>query len=352
MTHRARVTVGIPTFNRRGYLSEALNSVMAQTFCDFEVLVSDNGSTDGTRELVAEFARADPRIRYHRFPANRGLATNFNLVLSEPQTEFIALLPDDDLWLPHHLASAMKAFNSAPAATLYGCTAEFFGSMAVSRVHRPYWAANGHRRVLQTSSDFSPFLRENPVAPVSVVFRAGARPTIRWALDDTFAPMDWLLWGQIAMTGATIFDPSVGVRLRWHQGNQSHSILTGRRANVQCRYVVRRLATLAFERGALTPEGLVREVLTSWPVGGAANLVMALAVRDTPRPLRRAALEIFESMPGLKTSIEESTKHCRMAGRVGNWYLGWADIIDRGLVRWWRPSAETARPDQPPIPVH
>jgi hypothetical protein len=73
---------------------------------------------------------------------------------------------------------------------------------------------------------------------------------------------------------------------------------------------------------------------------------VALAVRDTPAPLRRAALEIFETMPGLKTSIEESTKHCRMAGRVGNWYLALADLIDRSLVRWWRPSSETAQPHQ------
>jgi len=331
----ATVTVCVPTYNRHRYLREALDSVLAQSFADFEVLISDNGSDDGTREVGMEYERADRRIIYQRLPVNRGFSYNFTRVLSSPTTEFVAYLPDDDLWCPHHLQSAVHAFRTNPHAVLYGCTAAFFDNPVVNGVHRPYWAT-GERQQLDTSRQFAPFLKETPVAPVSVVFRSSAREDVDWFQDDSFGAVDWLVWGQIALCGSVIFDSAVGARLRWHQGNLSHSLLKGRRSNVQFRYVIRHLATLALERGALTPKDLVREVLESWPVGSAANLVVALASIDSHPALREAALEVFQRKPGLGTS-PESTKHCRMASRVGDWYLGFSDVIDRALGRWWHP---------------
>jgi len=331
------VTVCIPTYNRQSYLREALDSVLAQTFHDFEVLVSDNGSVDGTEELVRSYSNVDRRIRYERLAHNYGLAHNFRRVLSRPSTKFVAYLPDDDLWCPHHLETAVSALEDNASATLYGCTAAFFGNDTYGgRFHRPSWAMRPgqSRYCLDTSRQFCLFLQENPIAPVSVLFRRVAHSNVRWYRDDTFAPMDWMLWGQIALRGSFIFDSEVGVRLRWHSGNLSHSLLTGKRANAQRRYVVRRLAALALEAGALRPDDLVEEVLQSWPVGSAANLVLALASLDSPNALRDAAKAIFLRSPDIQTSM----KHCRMAGQVGVWYLGWSDVIDRALSKWWCPS--------------
>jgi hypothetical protein len=334
----ALVTVSIPTYNRRAYLSEALASVTAQTFRDFEVLVSDNGSTDGTEELVAEYAQRDRRFRYHRFQSNRGLAGNMRYVINEPTTELVALLPDDDLWLPHHLEAAVRSLQGTRDAVLYGCTTEFFGEKPPFEVHQPYWM-EGHTtpQVFDTRRQFAPWLRETPMAPVSVVLRAAARRGLDGHTDDSFGPMDWLYWGQIALQGSTVFDPTVGAKLRWHTSNQSNVLLKGLRANVQRRYVMRRLATLALEQGALTPETLVEEVRRAWPTGSAADLIIALAAYDSVPSLRKAALEIFATAPELGTS-PQSTKHCRMASRVGTWYLGCADLIDRTLGRWSRPA--------------
>jgi Glycosyl transferase family 2 len=335
----ATVTVSIPTYNRSAYLREALESVLTQSFEDFTVLVSDNGSTDGTREMVEEYARADARICYHRFPKNQGLASNFRYCTCQPETEFVALLPDDDLWLPHHLASAVDALRSVPRAVIYGCAAEFFGDSSGHDLHQPYWVVERQsRQVIDSSTHFAPWLKETPIAPVSVVFKSAARQGIDLYQDDSFGPMDWLFWGAIAMRGVTVVDSVVGARLRWHQQNQSHVLLKGKRGSVQGRYVMRQLAAQALTAGALTSEGLVAEVL-KWPLGSAANLVVALAAYDANPSLRRAAVEIFNRKHSLG-SVAESSKHCRMAGRVGDWYLGIADPFDRLLGRWWRPTSQ------------
>jgi hypothetical protein len=128
----------------------------------------------------------------------------------------------------------------------------------------------------------------------------------------------------------------VGAKYRWHNGNQSNALMKGKMAIAQFRYVIRRLATLALERGALNVGELVEEVVRSWPVRPAATLVVALAALDTRPTLRKAAFEIFRQRPEIGSSLE-STQHCRMAGRAGTWYLGIADGVDRLLGQWWQP---------------
>jgi glycosyltransferase involved in cell wall biosynthesis len=334
----AIVTVSIPTYNRCTFLRQSIESVQRQTFTDFRLLVSDNGSTDDTKDIVASYASADSRIVYHRFPQNRGLAHNIKYAIMSPETEFVALLPDDDLWSPEHLASAMDAFQSVPNAVIYGCTAEFFDEPSGHDFHQPYWVAGcTSRQVMDTTKRFVPWLKESPLAPASVVFRTSARSQIGWHSDDTFGAMDWLFWGQMALTGATIFDPRVGVKLRWHKGNQSHVLLKGKRANAQFRYVMRCLATSGLVKGAFTTADLVQEVVQSWPLSSAATLVVALSSYDTNASLRSAAREIFRRRPELGKSLD-STKHCRFAHRAGVWYLGFADMLDRLIGRWWRPA--------------
>lgn len=98
-------SVVIPVFNRAGPLARAIESVRAQTFQDFEILVVDDGSTDDPRAVVDSFG--DPRIRYFR-QANAGGGAARNHGIDEGQGQFVAFLDSDDAFLPHHLASMHK----------------------------------------------------------------------------------------------------------------------------------------------------------------------------------------------------------------------------------------------------
>jgi glycosyltransferase involved in cell wall biosynthesis len=88
------VTVGIPTYNRAALLKEALESVLAQTYSKFRLVISDNASTDETSEVVASYG--DARIDYIRAERNIGMIGNFNRLINLRTREFLMLLPDDD----------------------------------------------------------------------------------------------------------------------------------------------------------------------------------------------------------------------------------------------------------------
>ena len=104
-----RVTVGIPTYNRSGLLKEAMESVLAQTFTDFRLLVSDNASEDDTAQVVRSFG--DDRIEYVRSDRNIGPEGNFRRVLELADTELLLILPDDDLLYPDHLRAAVEVLD-------------------------------------------------------------------------------------------------------------------------------------------------------------------------------------------------------------------------------------------------
>jgi len=74
------VSIGLPVYNRERFLRETLESLLAQTFEDFELIISDNASTDGTQAICREYTSKDPRIRYYRNDQNRGASWNYNHV--------------------------------------------------------------------------------------------------------------------------------------------------------------------------------------------------------------------------------------------------------------------------------
>ena len=80
MTAQPRLSIGLPVYNGEEYLAESLDALLGQTYEDFELVISDNASTDGTQEICREYAARDSRIRYLRLPRNIGAAPNHNYV--------------------------------------------------------------------------------------------------------------------------------------------------------------------------------------------------------------------------------------------------------------------------------
>ena len=103
------VTVGIPTYNRSAWLQETIESVLAQTFQDFRILVSDNGSTDDTADVVRGFG--DERIDYRPLECGIGMTGNFNRIFDLVETDYLVVLPDDDLLRPDHLEATLDVMK-------------------------------------------------------------------------------------------------------------------------------------------------------------------------------------------------------------------------------------------------
>jgi len=117
----ATVDVIIPAFNAAKYLPAAIESVLSQTFDDWQILLVDDGSTDNTAEVVAPFLdRFGSKIKYIK-QANRGLPAARNTAIRASTAEFLALLDADDVWLPCRLSESLKVLAERPQAGLaYG----------------------------------------------------------------------------------------------------------------------------------------------------------------------------------------------------------------------------------------
>jgi glycosyltransferase involved in cell wall biosynthesis len=115
-----RVSVVIPTYNRLGYLQIAIDSALAQTSCDCEIIVVDDGSTDGTGAVLR--AQYGQSIRYE-YQENRGESAARNRAIELAQGEYIALLDSDDAWLPEKISRQVTALDADPDAGMVFCQA-------------------------------------------------------------------------------------------------------------------------------------------------------------------------------------------------------------------------------------
>lgn len=115
---RPRVSIGLPVFNGQRYLEPALRSLVGQTYADFELIISDNASTDRTAEICRDFAAVDPRIKYSRNENNLGANPNFNRVLELARGEYFRWAAYDDMCLPTYLARCVEALDGNRDAVL------------------------------------------------------------------------------------------------------------------------------------------------------------------------------------------------------------------------------------------
>ena len=115
---KPRVTIGVPVYNGERFLHQCLDSLLSQTYRNFVLVISDNASTDRTREICEAYVKADPRVRYHRNPVNLGMYGNFNRVLELVGTPYVKLANADDYWAPTMLADCMEQMERNPSLVL------------------------------------------------------------------------------------------------------------------------------------------------------------------------------------------------------------------------------------------
>jgi len=109
-----RVSVGLPVYNGERFIRQAVESLLQQTFRDFELIISDNGSTDSTRELCESFAAADPRVRYIRHEKNRGAIFNWNFVVGEARGHYFRWASANDVSAPELTELCVRCLDTEP----------------------------------------------------------------------------------------------------------------------------------------------------------------------------------------------------------------------------------------------
>ena len=107
-----KLSIGLPIFNGELFIHKAIESILAQTFKNFELIISDNASTDSTKQICEEFAKQDSRIRYFRQESNIGIHKNFNFVLKQAKNEYFAWAAVDDHLDNDYMEKNIKILDS------------------------------------------------------------------------------------------------------------------------------------------------------------------------------------------------------------------------------------------------
>ena len=119
------ITVGMPVFNDVAFLRESLDSVLAQTFTDFALIISDDASTDGSEQICMEYAHKDARITFVQQPRNLGISRNMRFLRDQARSPYFAWVGDDDLWDQQFLERLWRSLEARPSAVVAFCTYVF-----------------------------------------------------------------------------------------------------------------------------------------------------------------------------------------------------------------------------------
>ncbi len=210
-----KLSIGLPVYNGEKFLRCALVSILQQDYTDFELIISDNASTDATQSICREFAAKDQRVRYYRNETNIGASRNFNYVVTLARGEFFKWAAHDDVHMPGFLKQCMEVIEQAPATVVlvttktivideHGKFEDIIVESLDTRHPRPHQrVADVMRRVFWASALFG-------------VFRIEALKKTR--LSDAFFASDYVLLVEVAVLGEIWEVPEVLFHARFHPG--------------------------------------------------------------------------------------------------------------------------------------
>lgn len=209
------ISVVMPVHNALPFLDESIKSILEQTFTNFEFVILDDASTDGSGELLREWSQRDRRIRLFKSEKRQGLSGSSNLVVSKARTAIVARMDADDISHPERLRREWDIIESYPDVVVVGTLC--IGIDATGRQVRP----RDRWRLLRRSG-YIPFPHG------SVMFRRGVFNEVGGYYQETIGAEDQELFSRMAARGRVVTLPDVLYRYRYHSSNAT--LFNGTRA--------------------------------------------------------------------------------------------------------------------------
>jgi len=182
-----RVSVIMSVHNGERHLAAAIESILVQTFGDFEFIVIDDGSTDATARILAQYCKSDARICLHRFNENRGLSSALNFGIRLARGEYVARMDADDISLPIRLEKQVEFMNSYPDVDICGSWVALIGERQGEEWQHPLGHFSIYARMLFGSA----------LAHPTVMMRASSISDARIFYDErVFYAQDYDMWSR------------------------------------------------------------------------------------------------------------------------------------------------------------
>lgn len=255
-----RVSVCIPAYNHGQYLAQAIASAQAQTLEDIEIVVSDNRSTDDSREVVARLAAQDARIRYSLANEHAAMHENFNRCVKLARAPYVKYLCADDVLEPDCVAQMLRRLEDSPETALVGCARRFFDESGRTQRVRRYAAADaeadGEEAIRRC------YFRGNLIGePTAVMFRladAGAGFSRRF-----LQLVDLEMWFRLLEKGRFAFIAKPLCRIRQHPLQATRRSVASGAVSADRERLYRDFARKPYLAGTL-PERLLWDLRMAW----------------------------------------------------------------------------------------
>jgi glycosyltransferase involved in cell wall biosynthesis len=223
VTSIPKVSVLLPSFNFARYLPIAIRSVLSQSYSDLELIITDDCSTDGSREIAEEWRGLDDRVITVFHDVNRGLAATRNSALSVSSGDFVAFCDADDIWLPHKLKVQMDCFRRSPE--IGGVHSDSVIIDGEGNLTGQRFSSLFHRKGQKKSGDlFEELCQRSFLCVPTVILR---REAIQYAggFDARLRSLeDWVCWAKVSRKYRFYFVEEALVQYRLHAGGLSSNV--------------------------------------------------------------------------------------------------------------------------------
>jgi glycosyltransferase involved in cell wall biosynthesis len=230
------VSIIMPVYNGEKYIAESIRSAQEQTYRNWELIVTDDGSVDGTAEIVRAFCQADPRVRYVYQP-NGGLGNARNTGIRASRGELVAFLDADDLWLREKLALQTRMMEEMKASVVFS-DAFIFPEDDVMNEERSFATIYGRFKGagrFDSAGMYRLLLEMNPIPVLTVLLRRDLLDAAgRFEEDARYRGCeDYELWFKLAERGAVFYGHEGKLaRYRFHSGAMSRNVHRMYRAEI------------------------------------------------------------------------------------------------------------------------
>lgn len=214
-----RVSIGMPVYNAQRYLREAIDSLLAQTMDDFEIVLSDNASTDVTPDICREYAARDPRVKYHRNDTNLGVVANFNRVFQLSTGQYFKWAAYDDVHAPTYLERCAAVLDRDPTiAVAHSLTR----SVDEDGRDRGEFPASFRLDVARAPERFRRMIWTDAFPPIWGLFRSAQ--VRRSGLFGPYMGSDRNFLAELVLAGGVAYVPEFLFMLRDHPGSYTSSV--------------------------------------------------------------------------------------------------------------------------------
>lgn len=285
---KPKVSVCIPNYNQGRFIGAAIQSVLNQTYKDFELIIVDNCSADNSEEVVKSFS--DPRIRFYKNEKNIGMTRNWNRCISLAKGGYICILCADDVYLPHFLEKASSILDSNPTVGLVHSACKMID--ADGKITGVFWPRNWKKDYIENGRNvLKRTALDNFASFPTVMIRRRCFEILGGFDEDLSYAPDWEMWTCIALHYAVAYIAEPLACYRSHGENLTEEFFkTGQILTENHKTIEKILSNIPLSESELAPlKGKINKIKARYTL----NYALSCLIRgDMKRTRQNIALAI------------------------------------------------------------